>query len=74
MGIVGEDQGDLGLVGDGGKACRQAGGERPLDQDLKRVLGGPAVGLDQDIGGDRRAAGGTGQRQIPSPGGRSGAS
>jgi hypothetical protein len=69
-GVVGEDQGDLGALGNGRQVRRAAGGERPVDQGVKLRRRRPAIGLDQDIGGDCRGAG----SQIPSPGVRSGLS
>ena len=49
-GVVGEDQGDLGVRRQRRKVRRPAGGERPLDQRPKVGFGGPAIGLDQKIG------------------------
>ena len=73
-GIVGKDQGNLGVIGDVRQVRRLGRGERPVDQVLKFRLGGPAVGRNQNIGTDARAAGVWRQGQMPSPGVRSGLS
>ena len=71
MGIVGEHQGNLGVVGDLRQIGRPAGGKGAIDESLKIGLRRPAIGLDQDVGTDARTAGVWRQGQIPSPGVRS---
>lgn len=73
-GVVGEDQGDLGILGNCREIGLQAGGERTFGEGLEFGFVRPAIGLEQDIDNYGWTVGVPRQGQGPSAGVRPGLS